>query len=107
MLIEAFLSRVDEFCRRSGRREGGVSTVLFDDGHAIKRLRGGKSCTVRSLERAHARLDALFTKLDADEAFRAAVGRGGGDVVHPGTLPVGGANCDRNAAAELRDEVTP
>lgn len=110
MLIEALLSRIDTYVTRSGRREGGVSADIFSDGQAILRLRQGRSCTVRSLERAHARLDELFSDLDAAAAMRGEAGRllsggvesGGG--VHPGNLAEAGSQCDRNAAGQLRRE---
>lgn len=117
MLIEAFLSRVDDFCARSGRKEGGVATVLFGDGKGLRRLRSGKSCTVRALERAHARLDALVAELEATAAMRAEAGRllresagdagpeagpEGSENDHHGNLRPAGADCDRNAAGELR-----
>jgi hypothetical protein len=100
-LISPLLSRIDDYCARSGRKEGGLSDHLFGDGKRIGALRNGADVGTRTLLRAHERLDRLFEDLDADAAMRAAAEQGG-EVVHPGNMTADGPECDRNGAAQLR-----
>lgn len=99
MLISTFLDRVDDYCARSGRLEGGISDALFGNGAKLRHLRAGKTVTVRALERAHGRLDRLFAELDAEAAMRAGVG---GQADHAATVAEAGPDRDCNAALRLQ-----
>lgn len=57
--IQSFLNRADRYAVASGLSLSTVSRKLFNDGKGLARLRAGGQCTLRTLERALARLAAL------------------------------------------------
>lgn len=65
MEISAFLLRCDGYCGRKKTSRARLSTILFGSGVTLARLAEGRGVTVRVLNRASERLDALETQLTA------------------------------------------
>ena len=59
MTLPKFLIRCGCFSADRRMSQSRLSTILFGSGVTIARLRSGRSVTVRVLDRAVARLDAL------------------------------------------------
>lgn len=58
--IEKFLTRVDKYAKRSGRKPGGIGRELFGDAKVLPRLRAGwRGISLERLTNADAQLKAL------------------------------------------------
>lgn len=66
--LKTFLERVADFENRAPWAESTLSRKLFDDGKTLGRIRRGGNVTVRTMERARARLDHLESTLPKSEA---------------------------------------
>ena len=58
-LINDFLTRVEAFAATSGQSLSTISRKLLNDGKGIARLQEGGQCTLKTLEEALVKLDAL------------------------------------------------
>ena len=58
-LINDFVTRVEAFAATSGQSLSTISRKLLNDGKGIARLQEGGQCTLKTLEEALVKLDAL------------------------------------------------
>jgi|GEM_PF-5161493 len=59
MNIPTLISRAENYADETGLTISTVSKKLFNDGKTLGRLKDGRQCTVRTLERAFERLAEL------------------------------------------------
>ncbi len=89
-----FIDRAENFARISGQSLSTISRKLLNDGKGLARLKEGGQCTLKTLENAVAKLDAL----EAD------IGRGD-DFSHLDRLEAEAIHIIREVAAECENPV--
>ncbi len=69
-MIQDFLNRVETLANVSGQSVSTLSRKLFNDGKGIARLREGGQMTIKTLDAALVKLDALEAEADPETALR-------------------------------------
>ena len=57
--ISEFVARAEKYARESGQSLSTLSRKLLNDGKGLSRLKDGGQCTLKTLETAQAKLEAL------------------------------------------------